>query len=253
MSTAPNAFIVRCFCPACRHELTGLPYADPVTCPECGADTKVRALPLMPPRRRRHPVAVIVALAIALAVMLGLLLPAIVYPGCRTCMAGAGPARLASIHRCLQIYAEDTTGLYPAHAAVLVPANYYRPDSFQDYRADSGNDAVVGGVDLLQYDWSPEAAVELDAAIASCDVSAAYYRIGDFWLTRLPKPTGSGKLIAGWCDLVVDGERWVVFDDNRVRAVDRDGWGRIWRTDAGERARLGLPRVYAPWWPANDR
>jgi hypothetical protein len=261
VSTVPNAFIAHCFCPACRYELTGLPYADPVKCPECGVATETGDLPLAPPPGPlarflafplgRHRRAVwIVVLGLAPIVIVGLLVPAFVYPPCGYCWSKAS-AQLQSMHRCLQMYAGDTTGLYPAHAAVLVPPNYYQPDFFLDFRAAVSNDAVVGDVDLLLYDWSPEATAQLNAAIASCDVSAAYYRIGDFWLVRLPEPTGSPKLIAGWCDLVVDGERWVVFDDNQVKAIDRDDWGRIWRTDAGERARLGLPRVPAPWWSAD--
>jgi hypothetical protein len=265
VSTVPNAFIAHCFCPACRYELTGLPYADPVKCPECGVATETGDLPLAPPPgplarffalppEPRRRVACVLGLAFASLVIAGLVLPLFV-PICSSCCGGGwqlkAAVQLREIHRSLRTYAGDTTGLYPAHAAVLVPPNYYQPDFFLDFRAAVSNGAVVGDVDLLLYDWSPEATAQLNAAIASCDVSAAYYRIGDFWLVRLPEPTGSPKLIAGWCDLVVDGERWVVFDDNQVKAIDRDDWGRIWRTDAGERARLGLPRVPAPWWSAD--
>jgi hypothetical protein len=249
VSTAPYAFIARGYCPGCRHELTGLPYARHIPCPECGVGTEIGDLPLIPAPGRHRRVAAIVALALALIVMLGLLLPAIVPPPCSICMSQMTTTRLQSLHGSLQTYARNGTGQYPVHAAMLVHLNYFPPSEFVDYRSAGIDGRVFGDVDLLNYDWSPEATAAIDAEIASCDVSAPYYRIGDTWLVRLPHPTYSPLLVAGWCDVVSDGERWVVFDDNQVKAVDRRGWNRIWRTDAGERARLGLlPRVPAPPW-----
>jgi hypothetical protein len=248
VSTAPYAFIARGYCPGCRHELTGLPYARQVTCPECGADTEIDDLPLIPPPGRHHRLAAIAALIFAFIVLAGLLLPSIGRARCGVCLAYMANTQLQTLHQSLQVYAKDSAGQYPVHAALLVPLNYIPPTDFVDYRADSDVHVFVD-LDLLTDDWSPEVTAAVDGEIASCDASAPYYRVGDFWLVRLPHPTGSPLLVAGWCDVVADGERWVVFDDNQVKAIDRKGWDRIWRTDAGERARRGLlPRVQAPPW-----
>jgi hypothetical protein len=259
VSTAPYAFIARGYCPVCRHELTGLPYADLVRCPECGAATESGELPLTPPPgplarffsfppQPRRRVACIAGLAFAFLVMAGIVGQAFLPVRCGCGRALTGATQLRLLNESLQFYAAATGGVYPAHAAVLVTADYFTPEMLVDNRAASTPNLMVGDVDLWLFDWSPEATAQLDAAITSCDVSTPYYRTGDCWLVRLPKPTYSPLLVAGWCDVVADGARWVVFDDNQVKAIDRRGWIRIWSTDAGERARLGLPRVQAPPW-----
>jgi len=259
VSTGPYAFIARGYCPGCRHQLTGLPYALHVKCPECGADTEIGDLPLAPPpsplarflgfpQGRHRKATWIVALGLAVVVIVAIYWPAFAPVSCRYCWSSMAATQLQAIHLSLQVYAQDRTGQYPPHAAILVPLNHFPPGDFVDSWAADGDGEVFGDVNLLTFDWSPDAMAQLDAAIASCDVSAAYYRIGDFWLTRLPGPTNSQALVAGWCDVVTDGDRWVVYDDNELELVSRNAWGDLWAADADERTRLGLPRVESPPW-----
>jgi hypothetical protein len=262
VSTARIAFIAHGYCPACRHELTGLPYADPLTCPECGEATEPGELPLVVPpgplaRFLNIPaepgrrVACVIGLALFALVTAPLWLSALM-PRCGCARPMTAATRLRYLHQAHQVYAADNGWQYPAHATALVIANYYTPEMLVDSRTVSDASFKVGDVDLRLYDWSPEATAELEAAIASSDLSAAYYRLGDFWLTRLPGPTGSRALVAGWCDVVSDGERWIIFDDDQLGLVDRDDWPDLWNDDAEERARLGLPLIWAPPWSDDD-
>lgn len=248
MTHTACAFITGRFCPRCGYELTGVPYAERVTCPECGARTDQAALGLAPPpgvfgkafkgaADRVKPLAM-TAGVIVVVICLASLIEA--SSATRCCLYWCRTRlRLMELYEACTLYATEVAGTYPKHAAALIPEAYLRASVVTNY----SDQRVVGSYDLLDYDWSQEQTEKLLLAIASTDLTAPYYRLGDFWLVRLPGPTHSPRIVAGWSASPPGEGRWVVFDDGRVEVVEGPDWSKLWVTDTAARRKLGLPPV----------
>ncbi len=256
MTLAARAFITGRFCPRCGYELTGLPYTDRVTCPECGRAAEQSALAAAPPPgplgRLGHVLAVAakpIGWTLAIAVVVAMLI-AVTRPTQSVRICGLPlrpPTALNSIHLSLVIYAqEEAGGRYPLHAAALIPENYFNPGLLVDASIGCG-DLYLGAYDLWGWDGSDEATAALQAAIDVTDLNAPYYRLGDFWWVRLAAPTGDPSIVAGWTTPRPPGKprstRWVVFDDGRVLEVNSREWRTLWKADTAARRTLALPSV----------
>ena len=259
MTALPTVYISHGYCPACGYDLTGVPCDDDeqVTCPECGTPNDHRLIPVAPPpgplkklvsfpKETVGKSTWVLGLVVAAVVLMGMLLPSIgMANGCARSVKCATQMKI--IHRSMRYFATDDAGSYPTHAALLIPVNYVTPKILLS-PLDSGIATVwcVGDVDLDEFDWSLEAIEALDAAVESSNLSAPYYRLGDFWFARLPEPTNSPNLVAMWTDVLPDGTRQVVFDSNPLEVIDAANWSAVWKQDAVERRKLGLPAVSMP-------
>jgi hypothetical protein len=183
----------------------------------------------------------------AIVVVLAIITPAFTC-GC----GGRGGAKalkarsqLQQVHKALLMYAADSGDAYPPHAASLIIDEYFKPDLVADPTALAPN-IRLGSFDLATYDGTAKTVAGLGLTIAQADVSPLYYRLGDFWLARLPRPTGDASIIAGWSAPDKNGVRNIVFDDNHSRATNAAEWPSLWQADAKARAALNLPVIQTP-------
>ncbi len=216
------------YCRQCGYVMTGLVAEDVVTCPECGELMGIDDLPAQPPpgsvARWALKLAATGGLVAKIAVGLGSVLLVV---GVFTPMSGRHcggplntPVKLHVLSNALRIYGDSNGGVYPAHAASLIPLGFFDPEMVVNIQADEAStDYTVGGYDLLSYDWSSESTAALNQAIRSVDLSAPYYALGDFWFVRLAKPTDAAAIIVGWSVPDDDGDRWVSFDDGSVTGM----------------------------------
>lgn len=250
MPEPTHAFITSRYCPDCGYELTGLTLAARVTCPECGVISDMWGLLIEPPPGPLGQAWRVLCwcwnarmrILLPIVLMVGLL--GVLSAGRSPCnFAVRAAVQLGQIHRSCVIYAAESGGRYPAHAAALIPENYFSPALLMDRYVQGCS--YIGTYDVLRYDWSREA---LTAAIQSTDLKAPYYRLGDFWWVRLPAPTNNPSIVAGWSQSqgTRRGTRWVIFDDGHYEQVKISRWRKLWRADAEARRKIGLPAVAPP-------
>ncbi|MCI0364436.1 MAG: hypothetical protein L0Y44_07200 [Phycisphaerales bacterium] len=250
------------YCPACGYDQIGMTGAAlEIRCPECGSRWKPDELLTQPPPGLLMQIAIAFAAltralflagvcVIILFIVFGMLIAILesVVPD-RSSYAPTLRARtqLQQIHKACLVYAAESNDKYPVHAAALLTFDYFNTDLIVDPSLPRAiTNTRVGTYDLRNFDGSTQAHANLQAAIAQVDHNAPYYRLGDFWLVRLPYATHDRQIIAAWGQRDPSGMRNVVFDDDHADFLSSTDWQAAWKADAAARVRLKLPTLTPP-------
>lgn len=165
---------------------------------------------------------------------------------------------LRTIHEKSLRWAAERGGTYPDHPARLLTWVSVRPLDFRDPREPADSVWTIGEVDVLSLTLAgketPDIAADratLDEAIARMP-PASFIRFGDYFFTRLEKPTREARLVFGWTLPGENGRRFVLHDHGDARRIEAAEWAAVWQSDAEARAELGLPVIEPPAFTADE-